>query len=188
MSESNSEKMKEYVENMQQYVQQATLNRIKKVLESYVKEWGVEADILIPKRLSYPKPIFMYLKEMEEIPMEVFDSLSDFSNYYDLKYINQKGKLFAFYIYKDYSKREVTHDEELSLYEVYERERRSIIEKEEIRDESLYDYNIKKGITPLVSGERVKSKSTDKKWLGGGRKNQGNIWKFFQSRGKVEMF
>ena len=105
MPESNKEKMKEYVENMQQYVQQATLNRIKRVLESYVKEWGVKADILIPTRISYPKPIFLYLEDMDEIPMEVFDSLSDFSSYYDLRYINQKGKLFAFYIYKDFARR-----------------------------------------------------------------------------------
>ncbi|MCE7742146.1 MAG: hypothetical protein GOP50_06775 [Candidatus Heimdallarchaeota archaeon] len=154
MSESNNEKMKEYVENMQQYVQQATLNRIKGVLESYVKEWGVEADILIPKRISYPKPIFLYLKNMDEIPMEVFDSLSDFSSYYDLKYINQKGKLFAFYIYKDYNRRDTHEGAELSLYEIYEKEKRSIIEKEEIPDESLYDYNIKKGIAPFVRGER----------------------------------
>jgi len=154
LTESNKEKMKEYVVNMQQYVQQATLNRIKGVLESYVKEWGVKADILIPKRLSYPKPIFLYLEEMDEIPMEVFDSLSDFCSYYDLKYINQKGKLFAFYIYKDYNKRDLLEDEEMSLYEVYYKERKSIIEKEEIKDESLYDYNIRKEILPFVSGER----------------------------------
>ncbi len=155
MSESNSEKMKEYVENMQQYVQQATLNRIKGILESYVKEWGVKADILIPKRISYPKPIFLYLDDMDEIPMEVFDSLSDFSSYYDLKYINQKGKLFAFYIYKDYNKRDLLDGtDDVSLYEIYEKEKKSIFEKEEIKDESLYDYKIRKGITPFVSGER----------------------------------
>ena len=154
MSESNNNKMKEYLENMQQYVQQATLNRIKKVLESYVKEWGVEAEILIPKRIAYPKPIFLYLKNMEEIPMEVFDSLSDFCNYYDLKYINQRGKLFAFYIYKDYNKRDTYNDDKTSLYEIYQKERKSIVEKEEIKDESLYDYNIQKGVLPLVSGER----------------------------------
>ena len=154
MPESNNNKMKEYLENMQQYVQQATLNRIKKVLESYVKEWGVEAEILIPKRIAYPKPIFLYLKNMEEIPMEVFDSLSDFCNYYDLKYINQRGKLFAFYIYKDYNKRDTYNDDKTSLYEIYQKERKSIVEKEEIKDESLYDYNIQKGVLPLVSGER----------------------------------
>ena len=146
--------MRAYLEHMQQYVQQATLNRIKKVLESYVKEWGVKADIVIPTRISYPKPIFLYLEEMEEIPMEVFDSLSDFSSYYDLKYINQKGKLFAFYIYKDYDKRYTYENGDMSLYEIYEKEKRSIIEKKEIKEEQLYDYNIKKGITPLVSGER----------------------------------
>ncbi len=150
----NNQKMKEYVENMQQYVQQATLNRIKGVLESYVKEWGVKADILIPTRISYPKPIFLYLEEMDEIPMEVFDSLSDFSSYYDLKYINHKGKLFAFYIYKDFNRRDTYEEQDISLYELYEKEKRSILEKEDIKDKSLYDYNIRKGITSLVSGER----------------------------------
>ena len=162
LAESQKEKMKEYVENMQQYVQQATLNRIKKVLESYVQEWGVKATILIPTRLAYPKPIFMYLEEMDEIPMEVFDSLSDFSSYYDLKYINQKGKLFAFYIYKDYKKRDITDESEPSLYEIYEKERKSIIEKEEIKDEALYDYNIRKEILPFISGERDRKKKNDK--------------------------
>ena len=154
MAEKNNEKMEEYVKNMQSYVQQATLNRIKGVLESFVEEWGVKADIIIPTRISYPKPIFLYLEDMEEIPMDVFESLGDFSNYYDLKYINQKGNLFAFYIYKDFDKRDTFDDGEETLYEIYEREKRSIIEREDIKDESLFDYNIRKGIMPLVSGER----------------------------------
>ena len=45
-------------------------------------------------------------------------------------------------------------EKQASLYEIYERESKSIFQRDETRDEGLFDYNIKKGITPLVSGER----------------------------------
>ncbi len=154
MAENSNHKMEEMVYTMESYVQQAKLNRIKGVLENYVKEWEVKAKILIPTRITYPKPIFLYLEEINEIPMEVFDWISEFSKYYDMKYVNLKGNLFALYIYKDFDRRKEQGEKQASLYEIYERESKSIFQRDEIRDESLFDYNIKKGITPLVSGER----------------------------------
>ena len=154
MTEKNNHKMKEMVLTMESYVQQAKLNRIKGVLESFVKEWEVKADVLIPTRITYPKPIFLYLEEIDEIPMEVFDWISEFSKYYDMKYVNLRGNLFALYIYKDFDRREEQGEKEDSLYEIYLMERKSIFQKEEKKDENLYGYNIKKEINPLVSGER----------------------------------
>ena len=122
--------------NLESYVQQAKLNRIKGVLENYVEEWDVKADILIPTRISYPKPIFLYLENLNEIPMEVFDWISEFSKYYDMKYVNLRGNLFALYIYKDFDKRREQGEKEASLYEIYEIERKSIFQREEIRDKS----------------------------------------------------
>jgi hypothetical protein len=154
MADKNNNKMEEMLTNLESYVQQAKLNRIKGVLESYVKEWEVKADILIPTRITYPKPIFLYLEDINEIPMEVFDWISEFSRYYDMKYVNLRGNLFALYIYKDFNRRREQGEKQDSLYEIYEKERKSIFQRDEIEDENLYDYNIKKGLTPLVSGER----------------------------------
>ncbi len=166
MTENNNNNMEEMLTTLESYVQQAKLNRIKGVLENYVKEWEVEANIIIPTRITYPKPIFLYLEELNEIPMEVFDWISEFSKYYDMKYVNLKGNLFALYIYKDFDRREEKGEKEASLYEIYERERKSIYQREDIKEESVYDYNIKKGITPLVTGERerkIKSLEEDNK-------------------------
>ena len=146
---NNHKTAEEIVDNIQNLVKQASLNRIKGVLESYVEEWGIKADVVIPTRISYPKPIFLYLEEMEEIPMEIFEWLNDFSKYYDMKYINMKGKLFAFYLYKDFDNRKEISDKEISLYEVYEKEKKSIIEKEDLKEESVYNYKIRKGLIPL---------------------------------------
>jgi hypothetical protein len=146
---NNHKSAEEIVDNLQNLVKQASLNRIKGVLESYIDEWGIEADVMIPTRISYPKPIFLYLEDMEEIPMEIFEWLGDFSKYYDMRYINMKGKLFAFYLYKDFNHRKEISEDEVSLYEIYEKEKRSIIEKEELKGESVYNYKIKKGLTPL---------------------------------------
>ena len=33
-------------------------------------------------------------------------------------------------------------------------EKKSIIEREKLSEESVYDYKIRKGLTPLISGER----------------------------------
>lgn len=155
--------MEEMLTALESYVQQAKLNRIKGVLENYVKEWEVKANVIIPTRITYPKPIFLYLEELNEIPMEVFDWISEFSKYYDMKYVNLRGNLFALYIYKDFDRREEKGEKEASLYEIYERERKSIFQRDDIKEESVYDYNIKKGITPLVTGERErKTKSLEK--------------------------
>ena len=79
-----------------------------------------------------------------------------------MKYVNLKGNLFALYIYKDFDRREEKGEKEASLYEIYERERKSIYQREDIKEESVYDYNIKKGITHLVTGERErKTKSLE---------------------------
>ncbi|MHA1217964.1 MAG: hypothetical protein ACTSSN_04855 [Candidatus Heimdallarchaeaceae archaeon] len=162
MTENNINNMEEMLTTLESYVQQAKLNRIKGVLENYVKEWEVEANIIIPTRITYPKPIFLYLEELNEIPMEVFDWISEFSKYYDMKYVNLKGNLFALYIYKDFDRREEKGEKETSLYEIYEKERKSIYQREDIKEESVYDYNIKKGITHLVTGERErKTKSLE---------------------------
>ena len=163
MTENNNNNIEEMLTTLESYVQQAKLNRIKGVLENYVKEWEVEANIIIPTRITYPKPIFLYLEELNEIPMEVFDWISEFSKYYDMKYVNLKGNLFALYIYKDFDRRAEKGEKEASLYEIYERERKSIYQREDIKEESVYDYNIKKGISPLVTGERErKTKSLEK--------------------------
>ncbi|MCE7749072.1 MAG: hypothetical protein GPJ51_11785 [Candidatus Heimdallarchaeota archaeon] len=162
MTENNTNNMEEMLTTLESYVQQAKLNRIKGVLENYVKEWEVEANIIIPTRITYPKPIFLYLEKLNEIPMEVFDWIGEFSKYYDMKYVNLKGNLFALYIYKDFDRREEKGEKEASLYEIYERERKSIYQREDVKEESVYDYNIKKGITPLVTGEREqKTKSLE---------------------------
>ena len=152
---SGVQKAEDLVENLQKLVSQATINRVKEVLEQTVKDWDVEVDIMIPTRVSHPKPIFLYLKNLEEIPMDVFEWLNEFSRHYDLKYINSKGNLFALYLYKEFDMRTELDDNEPSLYETYEREKKSIIEREKMQDESLYDYNIKKGITPLASEEKL---------------------------------
>jgi hypothetical protein len=146
---NNHKSAEEIVDNLQNLVKQATLNRVKGVLESYVEEWGVEADVLIPTRISYPKPIFLYLENMEEIPMEIFEWLNDFSKYYDMRYINMKGKLFAFYLYKDFDHRKEANEEDISLYEIYEKEKKSIVEREELKEESVYNYKPKHGMISL---------------------------------------
>ena len=146
---NNHKTAEEIVDNLQNLVKQATLNRVKGVLENYVEEWGVKADIMIPTRISYPKPIFLYLEEMEEIPMEIFEWLNDFSKHFDMRYINMKGKLFAFYLYKDFNLRKEENDEEVSLYEIYEKEKRSIIEREDMKEESVYNYKTKHGMISL---------------------------------------
>ena len=151
---SGVQKAEDLVNNLQKLVSQATITRVKEVLEQTVKDWDVEVDIMIPTRVSHPKPIFLYLKNLEEIPMDVFEWLNEFSRHYDLKYINSKGNLFALYLYKEFDQRTEIHEEEPSLYETYQREKKSIFEREKMQDENLYDYNIKKGITPLVIGER----------------------------------
>ncbi len=158
---SGVQKAEDLVENLQKLVSTATINRVKEVLEQTVKDWDVNVDIMIPTRVSYPKPIFLYLKDLEEIPMDVFEWLNEFSRHYDLKYINTKGNLFALYLYKEFELRTEVLDKEPSLYETYEREKKSIVEREKMQDENLYDYNIKKGITPLVSGEREKNKEQE---------------------------
>lgn len=146
---NNHKSAEEIVDNLQNLVKQASLNRIKGVLESYLEEWGIIADVVIPTRITYPKPIFLYLEEMEEIPMEIFEWLNDFSKHYDMKYINMKGKLFAFYLYKDFDHRKEVVDEEVSLYEIYEKEKKSIIERVELKEESVYKYKTKHGMTSL---------------------------------------
>ena len=155
MSENNGgQNAKKLVENLQKLVSQASINRIKGVLENYVKEWGIKADVTIPTRISYPKPIFFHIHDMEEIPMEIFEWVTSFSKHYDLKYVNLKGNFFAFFLYKDFDKRKKLAVEEPSLYEIYEMEKKSIIEREKLSEESVYDYKIRKGLTPLISGER----------------------------------
>lgn len=139
----------EIVNNLQKLVSQATLNRIKKVLESYEKEWDVKIDVIIPTRISHPKPIFLYLKEVDEIPMEFFEWLNDFCKYYDMKYINTKGNLFALYLYKDFNQRMKYNEKEESLYNIYETEKKSILQREKLKEETVYTYQIKKEITPL---------------------------------------
>ncbi len=151
---NGGQKAKELVDNLQKLVSQASINRIKGVLENYVKEWGITADVTIPTRISYPKPIFFLIQDMEEIPMEIFEWITAFSKHYDLKYVNLKGNFFAFYLYKDFDKRKKTDEKEPSLYEIYEKEKKSIIERDKLSGESVYDYKIRKGLTPLVSGER----------------------------------
>ena len=146
---NNHASAEEIVCNLQNLVKQATLNRVKGVLESYLEELGIEADIMIPTRISYPKPIFLYLEEMDEIPMEIFEWLNDFSKYYDMRYINMKGKLFAFYLYKDFDNRKEASEENISLYEIYEKEKKSIVEREELKEESVYNYKTKHGMTSL---------------------------------------
>ena len=146
---NNNKSAEEIVHNIQNLVKQASLNRIKGVLENYIEEWGITADVMIPTRISYPKPIFLYLEDMEEIPMEIFEWLNDFSKHYDMKYINMKGKLFAFYLYKDFDHRKEVVEEEVSLYEIYEKEKKSIIEREDFKEESVYKYKTKHGMTSL---------------------------------------
>jgi hypothetical protein len=147
---SNSKTAEEIVDTIQGLVKQASLNRIKGVLESYIEEWGVKASVMIPTRIASPKPIFLYLEEMEEIPMEIFDWLSEFSKYYDMKYINLRGNLFALYLYRDFdSRKRENNEKDFSLYDIYEKEKKSILEREKMKDESVYEYKIKKGITPL---------------------------------------
>jgi hypothetical protein len=155
VSENNGGKnAKELVENLQKLVSQASINRIKGVLENYVKEWGIKADVTIPTRISYPKPIFFHIQDMEEIPMEIFEWVTSFSKHYDLKYVNLKGNFFAFFLYKDFDKRKKLTVKEPSLYEIYEKEKKSIFERDKLKEESVYDYKIRKGLSPLVSGER----------------------------------
>jgi len=159
---SGVQKAEDLVDNLQKLVSQATINRVKEVLEQTVKDWDVEVDIMIPTRVSHPKPIFLYLKDLKEIPMDVFEWLNEFSKHYDLKYINTKGNLFALYLYKEFDMRTEIIAKEPSLYETYEREKKSIIEREKMQDENLFDYNIRKGLTPLVSGEREKIEEEEK--------------------------
>ncbi|MHA1667292.1 MAG: hypothetical protein ACTSUR_01440 [Candidatus Heimdallarchaeaceae archaeon] len=136
----------EIVNNIQKLVSQATLTRIKGVLESYENESNVKFDVMIPTRIAYPKPIFLYIGEMEEIPMEFFEWLNDFCKYYDLKYINIKGNLFALYLHKDFRKRASFEDKEESLYSIYETEKKSIIQREKLKEEEVFSYKIKKGM------------------------------------------
>ena len=139
----NQDIMEKYVEALQYYVQQATLNRIKLTLERELQEMNFDIDVMISTTVRKPRPIFLHFEGLDEIPMVVFEWLSEFSKIYDLKYINSRGNLFAIFLRKDYDHINEIQKNNQSLYSLYRKEKQTILEREKLSNEDLYTYNIK---------------------------------------------
>ena len=150
MNESKSTevntKAEKIVNNIQQLVNQATLNRIKATMERQLEDMNFDIDIMISTVITHPRPIFLHFEDLEEIPMVVFEWLSRFSREYGLKYVNSKGNLFTFFLKKDYDDINKIQTANTSLYSIYRKEKSTILQREKMSEENLYTYNIKKSV------------------------------------------
>lgn len=145
-NESNGDKNKaeQIVNNLQKLVNQATLNRLKVKIERHLDKLNYEIDIRISTMISHPKPIFLHFEDMEEIPMDVFEWLGDFSKKNGLKYVNSKGNLFTLFLKKDYDDINEIQTANTSLYSIYRKEKATILQREKMSEENLYTYTTKK--------------------------------------------
>ena len=148
MNESKSNEVKNKAEkivaNLQQLVNQASLNRIKATMERQLADMNYDIDIMISIVITHPRPIFLHFEDLEEIPMAVFDWLSRFSKEYGLKYVNSRGNLFSLFLKKDYYDINMIQTANTSLYSIYKKEKASILQREKMSEENLYSYTTKK--------------------------------------------
>lgn len=142
-SYGDNNKAEQIVVNLQKLVNQATLNRLKVTIERQLEEMNYEIDIMISTMIPHPRPIFLHFEDMEEIPMDVFEWLGNFSKKNGLKYVNSKGKLFSLFLKKNYDDINEIQTVNTSLYSIYRKEKASILQREKMSEENLYTYNVK---------------------------------------------
>ncbi|MHA1347111.1 MAG: hypothetical protein ACTSVO_01410 [Candidatus Heimdallarchaeaceae archaeon] len=116
-------KIEKIVNNLQKLVNQATLNRLKTSIERQLEEKNYEIDILVSTMITHPRPIFLHFEDLEEIPMDVFEWLGDFSKKNGLKYVNSKGNLFSLFLKKDYDNINEIQTTNTSLYSIYKKKK-----------------------------------------------------------------
>ncbi|MHA1550977.1 MAG: hypothetical protein ACTSUP_01025 [Candidatus Heimdallarchaeaceae archaeon] len=143
-SNGDNKKAEKIVNNLQKLVNQATLNRLKVAIERQLEEMNYEIDIMISTRIPHPRPIFLHFEDLEEVPMDVFEWLGDFSKKNGLKYVNSKGNLFSLFLKKDYDDINQIQTANTSLYSIYRKEKATIMQKEKMSEENLYTYTTKK--------------------------------------------
>ena len=145
-SNGESKSAKEIVDNLQKLVNQATLNRLKATIERYLSTLNYEVDVMISTIITHPRPIFLHFEDLEEIPMDIFEWLGNFSRVHKLKYVNSKGNLFSIFLEKDYDDINEIQTANTSLYSIYKKEKSTILQREKMSEETLYSYKIKKKI------------------------------------------
>ncbi len=143
-SYEDKNKAEKIVNNLQKLVNQATLSRLKATIERQLDEMNYEIDIMVSTMITHPRPIFLHFEDMEEIPMDVFEWLGDFSKKNGLKYVNSKGNLFSLFLKKDYDDINEIQTTNTSLYSIYRKEKASILQREKMSEENLYTYTVKK--------------------------------------------
>jgi hypothetical protein len=99
-SDGDKNKAEHIVKNLQKLVNQATLSRLKVKIERQLEDMNYEIDIMLSTMIAHPRPIFLHFEDLEEIPMDVFEWLGDFSKKNGLNYVNIKGNLFYLLIKK----------------------------------------------------------------------------------------
>ena len=143
-SYGDKNKAEQIVVNLQKLVNQASLSRLKARIERQLEKMNYEIDKLISTMIPHPRPIFLHFEDMEEIPMDVFEWLGDFSKKNGLKYVNSKGNLFSIFLKKDYDDINEIQTANTSLYSIYRKEKATILQREKMSEENLYTYTTKK--------------------------------------------
>lgn len=148
MNEVNSygdkNKAEHIVKNLQKLVNQATLTRLKAKIERQLGEMNYEIDMIVSTMITHPRPMFLHFEDLEEIPMDIFEWLGEFSKENGLKYVNSKGNLFSFFLKREYDYINDIQTPNTSLYSMYKKEKATILQREKIREENLYSYTVKK--------------------------------------------